>query len=321
MKKVIFDNDIGIDDAMALLFLHYSPEVDLVAITTGFGNASVEDTTRNALFIKQKFSIDAPVHAGASKSVGEALLETYPDFVHGKNGLGDIEITPPTILAESTSAAQAIIDIVKANPHQISIVAVGRMTNVAFALDMAPEIAGLVKELVVMGGVFGYNDHRGNVTPVAEANIVGDPTAADRVFTAGMPTTIVGLDVTEEAKMTEAYMDRIRSDSGSAGEFIYQISRFYFDFYEQRHDERVSPMHDASAVAYLLRPDLYETKSAVIRVVTEGIAIGQTISGEGKAEYISDHWRNLPHCNFCVGVNADAVLELYATTLALAAEG
>ena len=319
VKKVIFDTDIGIDDAMALLFLHYSPQIDLVAIATGFGNASLEDTTRNALYVKEKFNISAPVYAGASTPVAPALLEEYPDFVHGKNGLGDIDIPAVNLQAETKSAVQAIIDIVKDNPNEISIVAVGRMTNVARAIKKAPEIVGLIKEVIVMGGVFGYNGHRGNVTPVAEANIIGDPTAADQLFTSGVPTVIVGLDVTEEVQMDAAYIKSVCSQAGEAGEFIDAISEYYLDFYQGRVNERRCPMHDSSAVAYLLRPDLYTTKEAVVRVVTEGRAIGQTISGDGLAEYVIDDWYNLPACKFCTGVDAQGVLDLYAETLALAA--
>ena len=318
MKKVIFDNDIGIDDAMALLFLHYSTEVDLVGITTGFGNASADDTARNALFVKEKFGIAAPVYKGADEPVAPALLEEYPDFVHGKNGLGDIAIPPVNLKVESETSTEAIIKIVKANPNEISIVAVGRMTNLVLAMERAPEIVPLIKEVVVMGGVFGYNGHRGNVTPVAEANIIGDPTAADRLFISGVPTAIVGLDVTEEVQMTMPFLEKVCASAGEAGDFIAAISEYYLDFYQSRVGERRCPMHDSSAVAYLLRPDLFTVKEAVVRVVTEGRAIGQTISGDGLAEYVIDDWYNLPAAKFCIDVDAQSVLDLYAETLARA---
>ena len=116
MKKVIFDTDIGIDDAMALLFLHHAPDLDLIAITTGFGNASVSDTTRNALYMKERFNMSAAVYAGAATPVGSALGEGYADFVHGKNGLGDIPLTAPMCEAEAMPAAEAIVELVRANP-------------------------------------------------------------------------------------------------------------------------------------------------------------------------------------------------------------
>ncbi|MGI9201798.1 MAG: nucleoside hydrolase [Woeseiaceae bacterium] len=318
MKKVIFDTDIGIDDAMALLFLHYSPNVDLQAIVSGFGNANIETTTRNALYIKERFGIAAPVFFGASGPSGERLGEGYPDFVHGSNGLGDIQLEEPSIQHESQPGAEAIVDIVARNPHEISIVAVGRLTNLAKAIDLCPELPSLVREVVIMGGAFGNKGHSGNVSPVAEANIAGDPQAADKVFTAGWPIAIAGLDVTHETTLDDQFFDSVRSRAGKAGEFIYQISRFYLDFHADISGKRECPMHDSSAVAYLLNPSLYKTRDAAVRVVTKGISIGQTIAGDPAADYATDAWQDKPACQVCVDVDAAEVLDLYRETLALA---
>jgi len=319
MKKVIFDTDIGIDDAMALLFLHYSEDVELQAITSGFGNADIETTTRNALYIKECFGIEVPVYRGAGEPTGERLGEGYPDFVHGSNGLGDIEILEPTSQVGDLPGPDAIVEIVKTNPGEISIVAVGRLTNLALALDLCPELPELVKEVVVMGGAFGFNGHSGNVSPVAEANIAGDPQAADKVFTSGLPVTIVGLDVTQETIANDQFFESLKANSGKAGEFVYRISRFYLDFHERVTGAYACPVHDSSAVAFLLNPYLYRTKVAAVRVVTEGIAIGQTIAGDPDADYESSSWKDHSTCRICTGVDADSVLELYAETLARAA--
>ncbi len=317
MKKVIFDTDIGIDDAMALLFLHYSPAIDLQAIVSGFGNADIATTTRNALYIKEQFGIAAPVFRGASESIGPKLGEGFPDFVHGKNGLGDVQIEEPTTSHESQPGAEAIVDIVQRNPHEISIVAVGRLTNLANAIDLCPELPSLVHEVVIMGGAFGSNGHSGNVSPVAEANIAGDPQAADKVLTADWPLAIVGLDVTHETTLDDQFFDALRSSAGPAGEFIYQISRFYLDFHVAISGKRECPMHDSSAVAYLLKPSLYKTREAAVRVVTEGISIGQTIAGDPAADYATDAWQDKPASQVCVEVDAAKVLDLYRETLAL----
>ena len=294
MKQVIFDTDIGIDDAMALLFLHYSPDVELRGIITGFGNASLENTTRNALFLKEQFNIDAPVFRGAAEAIGERLGEGYPDFVHGSNGLGDIEFDEPGIQVESASGAQGIVELVTANPNEISIVAVGRMTNLARALELCPELPSLVKEVVVMGGAFGFNGHRGNVSPVAEANIAGDPQAADSVFTSGLPITVVGLDVTHETVATSQFFDGLRDAAGAAGEMIYRISRCYLQFHQDLTGRFECAVHDSSAVAYLLQPNLFETRQAIVRVVTDGIAMGETIASPPGAKYESNEWQNKP---------------------------
>lgn len=319
MKKVIFDTDIGIDDAMALLFLHFSPEVELQAIVSGFGNADIATTTRNALYIKQRFGVAAPVYCGAGEALGPRLGEGYPDFVHGKNGLGDIELAEPADAAEAMPGPDAIVDIVTNNPHEISIVAVGRLTNLALALEQFPGLPALVKEVVVMGGSFGRNGHGGNVSPVAEANIAGDPLAADRVFAAGWPLTIVGLDVTHETVIDEAFFASLRAAAGDAGEFIFAISRCYLDFHERITGRRACPVHDSSAVACLLKPSAYTTESVAVRVATEGVAIGQTIAGHPAADYASAAWRDRSTCEIAVSVDAQSVLDLYRKTLALAA--
>lgn len=317
MKKVLFDTDIGIDDAMALLFLHYSPDVELQAIVSGFGNADIATTTRNALYMKEYFSIDAPVYRGAAEPVGERLGSGYPDFVHAENGLGGIDIDEPTTKAEALPGPEAIVEIVKNNPHEISIVAVGRLTNLALALDLCPELPGLVKEVVIMGGTFGHNGHSGNVSPVAEANIAGDPQAADKVFTSDWPVTIVGIDVTHETIARDEFFESLRVTAGKAGDFVYRTTRFYLDFHEQINGVHECPVHDSSAVAYLLDPSLYKTKAAAVRVVTDGIAIGQTIAGDPSADFESDAWKGRPKCQICIGVDSEKVLALYAKTLAL----
>ena len=320
MKKVIFDTDIGIDDAMALLFLHYSADVELQAIISGFGNADIETTTRNALYIKECFGIDAPVYRGAAGPTGERLGDGYPDFVHGSNGLGDIEMHEPNTQAEDLPGPDAIVEIVNESPQEISIVAVGRLTNLALALEICPELPELVSEVVVMGGAFGFNGHSGNVSPVAEANIAGDPQAADKVFTSGLPLTIVGLDVTQETIARKQYFESLKATSGKAGDFIYRISRFYLDFHEEITGTAACPVHDSSAVAFLLNPYLYRTKIAAVRVVTEGIAIGQTIAGDPGADYESSAWKDQPACQICTGVDSDGVLALYAETLSSAGD-
>lgn len=320
MHKVIFDTDIGIDDAMALLFLHFAPDVELQAIVTGYGNASVEQTTRNALYMKQRFGIDAPVYRGAAGPAGPALCEAYPDFIHGKNGLGDVEIPEVRLSAESTQGADAIVDLLRRSPGEISIVAVGRMTNLADAVRIEPELPRLTRELIVMGGLFGFNDRRGNVSPVAEANIAGDPAAADLVFTSGFRTAIVGLDVTEGIIMDDAWFAALRDAAGDAGRFIHAVSRCYLEFHQRVKGVFACPTHDSSAVAYLLQRELFETTEGAVRVVTDGIAIGQTTIGDPDSDYDLDAWKGRPTCRVCSGVDEDGVLKLYRDTLLRAAD-
>ncbi|MEO0437799.1 MAG: nucleoside hydrolase [Pseudomonadota bacterium] len=315
MKKVIFDTDIGIDDAMALLFLHHARDAELQAVTTVAGNASIDDTTRNARYVCDRFTIDAPVHRGAAGSLGSALGEGFPDFVHGKNGLGNIEFAEPEHPEHKTSASDAIIEMAKAQPGELSIVAVGRLTNIAVALQQCHELPALLREIVVMGGVFMRNGQSGNVSPVAEANMAGDPMAADFVMGSGASVTIVGLDVTQLTTMDEAFVGQLAKTAGDSGAFIHHITRHYFDFYESIKKQRACPIHDSSAVAYLLRPDLYEIESGPVRVVDQGLALGQTIMGRDNARYQIDGWEGRSAVNACVNVDADAVKALYLSTL------
>lgn len=313
--KVIFDTDPGIDDAMALLLLARHPAIDLLAVTTVFGNATIADTTRNALYLKQLFGFAAPVARGAAAPLA-GPPQPPPDFVHGQNGLGNIPL-PDTVAGspDPRPAHRLLIDLLRQFPGEVTVIAVGRMTNLALALAEAPEIARLVRQVVVMGGAFGYNGHRGNVSPVAEANIWGDPDAADQVFGAGWPVAVVGLDVTQQTIMTEAYLAALARDGGADGAFVRQVSAFYQNFHRDSAGLDGFYVHDSSAVAYALHPEFFRTARGAIRVVTEGIAVGQTIARLEGTHYPPGPWDDRPLQTICTGVDADAVLATYRAAL------
>ena len=312
--KVIFDTDPGVDDAMALLFLHRAPEIELVGITTTLGNGTIETTTRNALYLTERFGIDVPVAQGpATPLVGPAAAP--PDFVHGSNALGDIPLPDRVARApDPRPAYRFIIDMVRAHPGEIVIIAVGRMTNLALALREDPEIAGLVRQVIIMGGAFGYHGFHGNVSPVAEANISGDPHAADEAMGGSWPITVVGLDVTQSTQMTTGYLEALARDGGEIGRFIWDISRFYEAFH---HASGVSDMYvnDSSAVAFLLDPTLYTTRRGPIRVITEGLAIGQTIQQPDDTKFPPTAWDGRPSHAVCIDVDAPRMLALYRRTI------
>jgi inosine-uridine nucleoside N-ribohydrolase len=172
-----------------------------------------------------------------------------------------------------------------------------------------------VKEIIVMGGAFGFHGHSGNVTPVAEANISGDPLAADEVFGVDWPVTIVGLDVTQEAVMPPEMIDRIGQHGGPEGRFIRDISQFYLDFH--RDSEAMEGMftHDSSAVAYLMDPSIFTTRRGPVRVVCDGIAVGQTIQKSEAKKNTPSAWQNRPFQSVCIGVDAARLLDLYYRTV------
>ena len=314
MHKVIFDTDPGVDDAMALLFLAASPEVDLLAITTTFGNGSIETTTRNALYLAERFGIDAPVGRGAGAPLA-GVAGDPPHFVHGRNGLGDVELPEQlSRQADPRPAYRLIIDLVRANPGDVEIVAVGRMTNLALALREDPGIASLVKQVVIMGGAFGINGVLGNVTPAAEANIWGDPLAADEVVAADWPLSMVGLDVTQKTHMPTPFLRALANEAGEAGRFIWEISRFYEAFHLAGGIDSIY-VHDSSAVAYLLSPELFQVRRGAIRVVTEGLAFGQTIQRPEDRVFPPGAWDGRPEHLVCTDVDSEGLRRLYRSTL------
>ncbi len=308
MHKVIFDTDPGVDDAMALLFLHHHPEIDLLGVTTVFGNARIEVTTRNALFLKREWKIEAPVAQGAGETfIPHRVTHEPPKHIHGADGLGNIGVPETVDIApDPRPAAQFIIDMVRKYPGEVTLVAVGRMTNLANALKQDPEIVSLVKEVVIMGGAF---EVPGNVTPAAEANIHGDPEAADVVATATWPVVWIGLDVTMQTVMTRSQLKDIADAAGARGKLLFDLSQFYIDFYEGLVDDGMV-VHDSCACAYVVAPELFTTRSGTVRVVCGGIADGKTLQKPDGRGFGPSDWDNLPSQKIAVGIDDKAVLKL-----------
>jgi purine nucleosidase len=313
MHKVIYDTDPGVDDAMALLFLHRHPKIDLIGITTVFGNASVDTTTRNALFLKREWGIPCPVARGADVTLDPSRVERpWPTWVHGVNGLGDIEVPDAIdVPVDPRPAYQFMIDTVRAHPGEVTLVAVGRMTNLALALKHDPEIAGLVKGVIIMGGNFYVP---GNVSPVAEANIHGDPEAADAVLTAAWEVVVVGLDVTAVTTMSRSFLADMAKAGGKAVKLLNDISQSYIDFYRHAVDDGMM-VHDSCACIYLVAPELFATITGAIRVVCGGIADGQTVVKPDQMHFPPGDWDDLPSQIVCTGVQSKKVIELIRNTL------
>ena len=278
-RKVILDTDPGIDDAMAILFALRSPALQVLGITTVFGNADIEIGTANALRLVELAGANVPVARGAAHPLvlpkGPA-----PDFVHGTDGLGNVGAPPPSGRPIDASAAEFIVSTARLYPGEVTLVPVGRLTNLALALALEPRLPQLVKEVVLMGGSAFAG---GNVTPAAEANIWGDPHAADIVFGAPWKVTMVGLDVTTRVRLTDDRLLRMAAKDERVGGFVYRISRFYKKFHDGVGVSGGFYVHDPSAVAYVIDPTLFSTEKARVRVVTEGIAIGETIAVERAA--------------------------------------
>lgn len=313
-SAVIFDTDPGIDDAMALHLLARHPAIALRALTTVFGNAPIAATTRNALSLAAFYGLDLPVAQGAAGPLHTPAEQDFPAHVHGDDGLGGMfgQLPATPARADARPAHQLICDLINAEPGEITLLAVGPLTNIALALRHDPTITSKVRQVVVMGGAFGSHGHGGNVTPVAEANIINDPEAADIVFTADWPVVIVGLDVTQEVVMKHQYLAALQGKDGAIGDFLWAATRHYQDFYHERDGIGGIYSHDASAAAFCIAPELFSLRSGPVRVVTEGIARGQTIQDFHKPTGAQTPWSSCPPQQACIGVDAAGVLNLFA---------
>lgn len=306
-KKLLIDTDPGVDDSMAILFAFASPEVEIVGLSTVFGNVGVDMTTENALrLVELAGHPDVPVAKGANKPLMRPNTSNGW-MVHGRNGLGEADFAAPKGQPDKRRAAQFIIDTIMANPGEITLVPLGPLTNVALAVSVEPRIAENVREVVLMGGAATVP---GNVSAVAEANIHNDPEAAHIVFHAGWPLTMVGLDVTEKTMMTPEYLDELFAANTPATDFIAKITPHYLGF-SRKWGLNGFPVHDSSALAYAIDPTLFTTKSAYVDV-----------------DYHSPHhagntvpdWRGQrevePNVNVCLDVDSERFLDLYKQRLA-----
>jgi len=312
---LIVDTDPGIDDAMALLYLRACPSVAIAAVTTVFGNACVAVTTRNACYLASRFSIDAPIFAGACAPIQGGRTD-FPTHVHGENGLGGAVI--PQTLARVPAAGAAherIVELIRGAPHEVTVLTLGPMTNLALALRHDPGIARLVRRVVVMGGAFGWGERRGNVSPVAEANVHSDPHAADEVFAASWPVTVVGLDVTMRCVLSMEAARALAENGGEAGRFLWDISRDYEAMYFKYDGIRGCCLYDVAAAICVVEPQLFTTVSGPIRVVTEGIAIGQTIQRPPGLQFPPGAWDGAPPHEACREVDSQTLLDLYSRTM------
>ncbi|MBU3737957.1 MAG: nucleoside hydrolase [Rhodoferax sp.] len=317
--RVIFDTDPGVDDAMALYFALAHPDIELVGITTTFGNVRVEQAVQNALYLCQIAGRTVPVARGlASPWVKPG--EAPPEHIHGADGLGNLPSRQALrAQADPRSAAQFIVDAARERPGEISLVAVGPLGNLAAALKLEPALPGLLRGVVLMGGTVL---EPGNVSPVAEANIWNDPHAADIVFTAGWPLTMVGLDVTHRLILPVTLFREIaRHHQHLATDTLLHAVDFYAHFYSQRfaHVGQVHGCfgHDVLAFIRLVAPGLFGTVNGPVRVATEGPAAGQTILKRlPELHYPHPGWEpHVPCTEACMSVDATAAADLFRQTL------
>jgi inosine-uridine nucleoside N-ribohydrolase len=289
--RIILDCDPGHDDAIAILLALGSPELELVAVTTVSGNATLDKTTANALRVLELAGRgDVPVYAGADAPIVRG--RDVAAHVHGESGLDGPDLPPPQGAPQPQHAVEYLAAQFRGANKPV-LVATGPLTNVG--LLFATHADARPDRIVLMGGAIG----EGNRTPAAEFNIWADPEAAQRVFAEGLDTTMVGLDVTHRALIKDTHTERMR-DAGRVGKAVAELMDFYSRFHEQRYpDLEGSPMHDPVCVAHLIDPTLMRVADAFIEVdLTTGPSWGRT----------NVDWRNREHFgapNAKVGLDID----------------
>jgi pyrimidine-specific ribonucleoside hydrolase len=256
---IILDCDPGHDDAIAILLALASPEIELVGITTVSGNQTLDKTTANALRVLEFAGRpDVPVYAGADRPfVRERDVAAH---VHGESGLDGPDLPPPSRSPQQGHAVDYIAEEIRSRDRRLTLVPTGPLTNIGLLFSLHPDARP--ERIVLMGGAIG----EGNRTPAAEFNIWADPEAAQRVFAEGLDTTMVGLDVTHRALITDDHTERMRS-AGKVGGMVAELMDFYARFHRSRYpDLDGSPMHDPVCVAHLIDSTLMTVRDAFIEV-------------------------------------------------------
>ncbi|MGH3127068.1 MAG: nucleoside hydrolase [Gaiellaceae bacterium] len=294
---VILDCDPGHDDAIALLLALASPELELVGVTTTYGNQTLEKTTATALRVLELVGrTDIPVSAGAERPLARELVVAA--HVHGESGLDGPSLPDARSQPIADDAAGFTAAVVSGSRQPVTVVATGPLTNVArYLAEYGPEG---IERIVVMGGAIA----EGNFTPAAEFNIWCDPEAAAAVFDSGLDVSMMGLDVTHRALLGADVEARLR-DTGRIGAFVADLNVYFTRYHRETYGWEGAPIHDAVAVAHLIRPGLVETRHRNVEVELESeLCRGRTVV---------DLWKRTerpPNVHVGVGVDVDAFFDL-----------
>ncbi|KAH7572713.1 hypothetical protein ACOSP7_006022 [Xanthoceras sorbifolium] len=308
-KKIIIDTDPGIDDAMAIFLALKSPEVEVIGLTTIYGNVYTTLATRNALHLLEVAGrTDIPVAEGSHVTLAKGTKLRIADFVHGGDGLGNQNFPPPNGKPIKQSAAAFLVEQANLYPGKVTVVALGPLTNIALAIQLDPAFAKNIGQIVLLGGAFAVN---GNVNPAAEANIFGDPDAADVVFISGADVVAVGINVTHQVVMTDADRDKLAQSKGKFAQYLCQILEVYFSYHHDAYATKGVYLHDPTALLVAVDPSLFTYMEGVVRVQSSGITRGLTVFYNGQKRFAEiTEWNNKPTVKVAVTVDAPAVVRL-----------
>ena len=267
--RILLDCDTGVDDALTLLYLASlvkAGEAELVAVGTVHGNVAPHTGALNTLRVLERAGVhDVPVVVGASRPMAQEVH--YADDWHGTDGLGETHLPEPEGRPAGGTAPEQIIRLARAHPGELTLVAIGPLTNLGIALLLEPALPRLFRDVVVMGGAF---DHQGNITSHAEANIWHDPEAAELVLSAGWPLVLVPLDVTHPTAIDTVWLDRLAASGSPIARFAAQVLEFYVTAYHRSLGTRGAVIHDALAAMLAVDPSLGEYVERPVRVELTG---------------------------------------------------
>ncbi|MGH1453006.1 MAG: nucleoside hydrolase [Paracoccaceae bacterium] len=307
-RKIIIDTDPGQDDAVAILLALASPELQVLGITAVAGNVPLPLTERNARIVCELAGrADVPVFAGCDRPLGRDLVTA--EHVHGKSGLDGPVLPDPTMPLQAQHAVDFIIDTLRDQPpHSVTLCPLGPLTNIAMALEKAPDIATRIRQIVLMGGAYF---EVGNITPAAEFNIYVDPQAADIVFKSGVDIVVMPLDVTHQALVTGARNAAFRAIGTPVGEAVARMTEFFERYDREKYGSSGAPLHDPCVIAYLIRPELFTGRHVNVEIETRSeLTMGMTVA---------DWWgvtTRKPNAQFMGGLDADGFFDLLTERLA-----
>ena len=308
-RKIIIDTDPGQDDAVAILLALASPEeIDVLGITAVAGNVPLDLTKNNVRTVCELAQKpEVKVFAGCDTPMKRPLVTA--EHVHGKTGLDGPILPDPKMPLQKQHAVDFIIQTVRNNKAStITLCPLGPLTNIATAIQKAPDIKEKIQEIVLMGGAYF---EVGNITPTAEFNIYVDPEAADIVFQSNIKITVLPLDVTHKALVTKARNDAFRALNSPVGKAVAEMTDFFERFDKEKYGSDGAPLHDPCVIAYILSPDLFSGRHINVEIETQSeLTLGMTVA---------DWWKvtNRPKNAYFIGdVNADGFFSLLTERLA-----
>jgi purine nucleosidase len=308
-RKIIIDTDPGQDDAVAILLALGSPkDIEILGITAVAGNVPLALTQKNARMVCELAGRpDIKVYAGSKHPLAHRLVTA--EHVHGKTGLDGPTLPDPTMPVQDQHAVDFIIETLRNHPAgTVTLCPLGPLTNIASAFNQAPDIIEKVQEIVLMGGAYF---EVGNITPAAEFNIYVDPEAAEIVFKAGAPITVMPLDVTHKALVTKSRNDAFRDLGTPVGIAVAEMTDFFERFDKEKYGTAGAPLHDPTVIAYLLNPKLFTGRFINVEIETKStLTRGMTVA---------DWWRvtdREPNAMFMGDIDADGFFELLTNRLA-----